>query len=72
MEKNTTDGNSRNHFMTILYPSDNLRIMDYNRVLKTLNDDSSEEFLNKLTSVYNISDSDTIVQTQKHTMGLYI
>lgn len=26
-----------NYFMSIVYPSDNLRIMDYNRVLKDLN-----------------------------------
>jgi uncharacterized protein (DUF1015 family) len=26
-----------NYFMTIVYPSDNLRIMDYNRVLKDTN-----------------------------------
>lgn len=55
------NGNSRDFFMTILYPSDNLRIMDYNRVLKTLNDDSPSEFLTKLGSVFEISNSDTIV-----------
>ena len=26
-----------NHFMSIIYPSDNLEILDYNRVIKNLN-----------------------------------
>lgn len=37
-----------NSFMSIIYPSDNLEIMDYNRVLKSLNSPSSEDFMNKL------------------------
>ena len=37
-----------NSFMSIIYPSDNLEIMDYNRVLKTLKSPSSEDFMNKL------------------------
>ena len=37
-----------NSFMSIIYPSDNLEIMDYNRVLKWLNTLPSQKFINKL------------------------
>lgn len=30
-----------NYFMTLFYPADNLWVLDYNRVLKTLNDMST-------------------------------
>lgn len=43
-----------NYFMAIHYPSRRLKIMDYNRVIKSLNGLSSEEFLNKLSESYNI------------------
>lgn len=41
-----------NYFMSILYPSQNLKIMDYNRVLKTLNGLSPEDFLKKLEQYF--------------------
>ena len=37
-----------NYFMSIIYPSDNLEILDYNRVLKNLNTLPAEKFINKL------------------------
>ncbi len=42
--------------MTILYPSDNLKILDYNRVLKSLNDMTPEEFRTKLSEFYELSE----------------
>jgi len=41
-----------NYFMSIIYPENQLHILDYNRVLKSLNGLSSEEFLEKLSSSY--------------------
>ena len=38
-----------NFFMSIMYPADSLLVMDYNRVLKTLNGMSDEAFLEKLS-----------------------
>jgi uncharacterized protein (DUF1015 family) len=34
-----------NYFMAIHFPESNLKILDYNRVLKTLNGISTEQFL---------------------------
>lgn len=41
-----------NFFMAIHYPESNLKILDYNRVLKTLNGLSKEEFLDKINESY--------------------
>ena len=37
-----------NSFMSIIYPSDNLEIMDYNRVLRSLNTLPTDKFINEL------------------------
>lgn len=44
-----------NYFMAIHYPETNLKILDYNRVLKTLNGISSDEFLARVSESYVIS-----------------
>lgn len=44
-----------NFFMTLFYPSDSLFVLDYNRVLKTLNGLSSEEFMTKLSVHFELS-----------------
>jgi uncharacterized protein (DUF1015 family) len=48
--KIVTGSEDFNFFMSILYPAKQLKIMDYNRVLKTLNGLSTSEFLDKMTS----------------------
>ena len=37
-----------NYFMSIIYPSDNLEILDYNRVIKDLNSHDPMAFLDRL------------------------
>jgi uncharacterized protein (DUF1015 family) len=37
-----------NYFMSLLYPANKLKIMDYNRVLRSLNGLSPNEFIEKL------------------------
>jgi len=40
--------------MAIHYPESHLKVMDYNRVLKTLNGLTSQEFLEKISESYDI------------------
>jgi uncharacterized protein (DUF1015 family) len=40
-----------NYFMSILYPADNLLIMDYNRVIRSLNGMDSDVFLKAISEV---------------------
>lgn len=43
-----------NYFLSVLFPDEQLMIMDYNRVVKDLNGLSEEEFLEKLSEVYMV------------------
>ena len=60
-----------NYFMTLIYPSEDLRIMDYNRVLRTLNGLNSSEFLIKLGKCFNVSKADK-PETARFVMSLYL
>ncbi len=48
-----------NFFMTVIFPDNQLKIIDYNRVVKDLNGLSKEEFLNALTESFDIEDMGT-------------
>ena len=48
-----------NFFMTVIFPDNQLNIIDYNRVVKDLNGLSKEEFLNALTESFDVEDMGT-------------
>lgn len=43
-----------NFFLSVLFADDQLRIMDYNRVVKDLNGYGAEEFLQKVCEIFNV------------------
>ena len=43
-----------NYFLSVLFPDDELMILDYNRVLKDLNGLTAEEMLTKIATVCNV------------------
>lgn len=45
-----------NYFLSVLFPDDQLLIMDYNRVVKSLNGYSEEEFLKKTGEIFDIQE----------------
>lgn len=59
--KKITGEEDFNYFMTIVYPSDNLRIMDYNRVLRDTNGLSPAELITRLEEDF------TVTETQPYT-----
>ena len=64
-----------NYFMSILYPSDQLQILDYNRLIKTLNGLTTSEFLERLEETYATVtkiDRDDKRPLRKHTTSLFI
>lgn len=64
-----------NYFMTLFYPADNLMILDYNRVLKSLNDMSTESFMNALEENFVIrplEEGESSTVKAKHNYSLYI
>ena len=44
-----------NYFLSVLFPDDQLMIMDYNRVIKSLNGYSDEEFIEKVGQIFDLS-----------------
>ena len=69
--KDATEG--ANIFLTTLFPSNQLHIMDYNRVVKDLNGLEKEAFLEKLTSSFVVEKADKAFSPSNlHQFGLYI
>ncbi len=63
-----------NYFLTTLFPSNQLQIMDYNRVVKDLNGHSVQQFLELLNEKFEVTlVGNTIVKpTALHQFGLFI
>lgn len=62
-----------NRFEAILFPSTQLKILDYNRVLKDLNGLSADTFLKKLADVFVISPLPAMASPEKQNqVNLYI
>ena len=53
------------HFLSILFPDDELQIMDYNRVVRDLNGLSEEEFMARVSDVFSVSEAAEPVSPEK-------
>lgn len=71
---NYTGKESFNYFLSVIFPDDQLYIMDYNRVVKDLNGLSHSEFLRALEQQFKILDEskDVIKPTIKGTFSMYL
>ena len=66
-------GENAEYFLTTLFPSNQLHIMDYNRVVKDLNALSSKEFLLKLEDKFIVKKTDQALSPQNlHEFGMYM
>ena len=62
-----------NYFLTTLFPSDQLSILPYNRVIKDLNGMKEDHFISALQDDFVVSTSDKPVQPELlHEFGMYI
>lgn len=62
-----------NYFLTTLFPSNQLAILDYNRVITDLNGLTEEEFFSKLSDKFEIAKANDAVKPKStHEFGLYI
>lgn len=62
-----------NFFLTTLFPSNQLHIMDYNRVVKDLAGRSEDDFLNKLSEKFSIEKHNGAYRPESlHSFGLYL
>lgn len=61
------------YFLTTVFPASQLCIMDYNRVVKTLNGLTEEQFLAALKENFEVSSAETAVKPANlHDFGLYL
>lgn len=64
-----------NYFMSVMFPDEDLFIMDYNRVVHTLNGLSFEDFMNKVKEKFDVEKVESeapFKPTKKHSFGMYI
>ena len=62
-----------NYFLAVIFPSDQLHIFDYNRVVKDLNSLSEKGFLEKISGSFDVEAASNIVKpSAKHEFGLFM
>jgi len=68
-----SDGKRDNYFMAVLFPDDQLQILDYNRVITDLNGLSENELLERLGERFEIEARSSQYRPEKmHTFGMYL
>lgn len=72
--KNYTGDEAFNYYMGIFLSDNQLKIFDYNRVVKDLNGLSFDEFIEKLSEKFTVTEihADDYKSDKKHTISMYI
>ena len=73
--KDYTGKEEFNYFLSVLFPHDELYIMDYNRVVADLAGNSEEEFIQKISEKFTIeeySGEGPYRPEARHTFGMYL
>lgn len=64
-----------NFFLSVLFPDDQLYIMDYNRVVKDLFGNTEDEFMNKVKAKFDVeayNGEGQFKPTERHTFGMFM
>ncbi len=62
-----------NYFLSVIFPGDELKIMDYNRVIKDLNGLSEVQFFNEVIDRFEVCDAKKLYSPEdKGLFGMYI
>ncbi len=72
---NFTGDEEFNYFMSVVFPDEDLFIMDYNRVVKDLNGNDEKTFLDKVSQKFDVNIFDgkgAYKPTEKKTFGMYL
>ncbi len=71
---NHTGNEPYNYFMAVHFPHNQLKIIDYNRVVKDLNGMSKEQFIAALKNDFEVSEQDSCIHLPKqlHEFGMYL
>ncbi len=73
-DSNHTGKEEYNFFMTVLFPDNQLKIIDYNRVVKDLNGHSKEDFMNLIVKNFIVQDMGTEIYkpASLHEFSMYL
>lgn len=70
------DGTEKfNYFLSVLFPDEDLYVMDYNRVVEDLNGNTKDEFLEKIQEKFEVKIYEGEGQfkpSEKHSFGMYL
>ena len=70
---NHTGKESYNYFLSVIFPHDQMQILDYNRVVKDLNGLSKEDFLARVAERFDVQTADAQVKpSQEAEFGMYL
>lgn len=63
-----------NYFLSVLFPDDQLMIMDYNRVVKSLNGYSEAEFVEQVSRIFDVENVGDVpyCPQKKGEIGMYL
>ena len=73
--KDYTGEEEFNYFLSVLFPHDELYIMDYNRLVADLAGNSEEEFIQKISKKFSIveyGEKGPYRPEERHTFGMYL
>ncbi len=72
--KNTahTGNEEYNFFLSVLFPANQLAIMDYNRAVKDLNGHTPDSFVQQLVAQFDVAKIDNGKPTALHQFGMYL
>lgn len=66
-------GESYNYFLSVIFPDNQMQILDYNRVLKDLNGHSVEEFVAEIAEAFNVEVGPALVKPGRaREFGMYL
>lgn len=66
---------SYNFFLTVIFPHNQMQILDYNRIVKDLNGKSAAEFLGELEKVFTVRKVDSLdaaKPARPHSFGMFL
>lgn len=71
---NHTGNEEYNYFLAVIFPESQLKVIDYNRVVKDLNGLSKEEFLSKLSESFDVVEQGAEIYhpTKLHNFAMYL
>ena len=71
---NHTGNEEYNYFLAVIFPSSQLHVIDYNRVVRDLNGLTKDEFLGKLAESFDVVEMGTDIYkpNKLHNFGMYL